>query len=495
MAEEGSQTSYAPCSPRYHVARLPYSVTLAGKAERLYEAATGATLLPWQHDVLSDWLARTPDGKAVYTTCGLSVPRQNGKTVIDVPFALYQAVVLHRRVLWTEHNYSTTVAMLEKFRKIFGRRPHDPMAPRNGFNELLVAVNSKTAQESMEFAGGGCIKFVTRTAATALGESYDIIVFDEAQELEDAQVQAIAPTTNAAPSHDMQIVKTGTPPRAGRRGGGSFAKTRRIALDGTDEHTCWCEYGCEDMPADISDPAVWHATNPSLGLVTDETSIRTMMGQMSEIAFVQDCLGYWLPGESADSAFSEVEWSATSVGDQVAMSIDGVTAYGVKFSPDGRTYAVSAAIRPADGDPYVELVDVADATRGVCGLARWISERMERVAVVVIDGRSYASTLAQALRDAGMRSRAAVVECGASQVQAAASMLTDRVHSRTLRHPVSPALDASATGSVLRRIGNSGGFGFGDGPSATSTPLESAALALWGAMTTKRHPGRRATVW
>lgn len=495
MAEEaGSKGSSAACSPNLHVAE-PYTETLAGKAEALYEAATDSRLLPWQHEVLSDWLARTPDGKSVHTTCGLCVPRQNGKTHIDICLALYLSVVMHRKVLWTEHNYSTTVEMLGRFRSIFGRKPNDPDPPKNGFNALLVGVNSKTAQESMDLLGGGKIKFVTRTAATSLGESFDDIIYDEAQELEDAQAQAITPTTNAAPSHDAQVFKTGTPPRAGRHGGSSFQKTRKTAQEGGNGFTCWCEYGISELPDDVSDVSLWYESNPSLGIVTEESSIRNCLDSMSRLAFAQDCLGYWLPEATADSAFSDEEWSRLAISDDEARSIHGTTAYGVKFSPDGRTYAISAAIRPEEGSPYVELIDMADASHGIGGLASWISQRKDRVSVVVIDGKSYASTLAQALRDSGMRNRNAVIECGAQQVQAASSLLSDAVHSGALRHPASEALDASAEGSIRRKIGSAGGFGFGDGPAAISAPLESASLALWGAMTTKRHPGRRATVW
>ena len=78
-----------------------------------------------------------------------------------------------------------------------------------------------------------------------------------------------------------------------------------------------------------------------------------------------------------------------------------------------------------------------------------------------------------------------VVECNPAGVQAAAAMLVDEVGSKTLTHIASPALDESATRSVRRDIGRDG-FGFGDGPNATSLPIESASLALWAAKNTRR---------
>ena len=74
--------------------------------------------------------------------------------------------------------------------------------------------------------------------------------------------------------------------------------------------------------------------------------------------------------------------------------------------------------------------------------------------------------------------------------QAAASMLRDEVNSGTTGHIASPALDESASRSVERKIGSSGGWGFGDGPDGISAPIESASLALYAARTTKRDPSR-----
>jgi hypothetical protein len=49
------------------------------------------------------------------------------------------------------------------------------------------------------------------------------------------------------------------------------------------------------------------------------------------------------------------------------------------------------------------------------------------------------------------------------------------------------ALRDSATTSIKRSIGRDG-FGFGG---ENATPIEAASLALWGARTTKRNPGKQ----
>ena len=492
----GSRTSYAACVPSFHSA-LPYGRSLADKAEELYRHATGTVLLDWQHDVLADWSAVAPASvgaglQFVHHRCGLCVPRQNGKTHVDVAWALYLALVLGYRVLWTEHKYTTILEMIDRFRRILGKRAHDPNAPKNGLNALVADVDNGTASEKYEFVGGGCIHFTTRTNASSLGSSYDVIFYDEAQALSEIQSQAITPTTNAAPHGNPQIIFTGTPPRP-TDAGTIFTKQRRLAREGAGGSRCWCEYGTEDAKADVTDRAVWYATNPSLGIVTQEVSLENDLDVMGRDGFLQDCLGWWLPErEVASSALSSEDWSKCAVTDAEARGINGVTAYGVKFSPDGRTFWISAAIRPDDGDPYVELIDLGDAKAGTPGLAAWIAERRSKTACTLIDGKDGAP-LVQRLRSLGMTHKGEVIECSPREAQAAASTMVDRVGNRQLRHPVSPALDESASGSVRRSIGHAG-YGFGDGPNAQSGPLESAALALEAVLTTRRNPQRKARI-
>lgn len=97
--------------------------------------------------MLDDWGARSPDGsRYLHASCGLSVPRQAGKSTDGIAWAAFRAVAEGARVLWTAHNYSTTCEMLRRFREVFGSRPNDPSAPLPDFNALLVGASSKTAQ-------------------------------------------------------------------------------------------------------------------------------------------------------------------------------------------------------------------------------------------------------------------------------------------------------------------------------------------------------------
>lgn len=53
----------------------------------------GISPFPWQRSILADWCACDADGKPAYVTCGLDVPRQNGKNAALEVYELYRLAV------------------------------------------------------------------------------------------------------------------------------------------------------------------------------------------------------------------------------------------------------------------------------------------------------------------------------------------------------------------------------------------------------------------
>lgn len=450
-------------------------------------ALAGYDLIDWQIDVIGVWSAFDEHGQWVHRRNGASVPRQAGKSVDGIVWALFLAAVLGYKVLWTDHNYSTTCEMLDRFRKILGRKPNDNYGIK-AFNRLVTATNSKTAQEAFEFKNGGVLAFSTRTKSAALGYSFDIVFYDEAQELAFEHVQAIMPTTSAGAKHNFQAIYLGTPTRAGSTAA-SFANMRAEALgDACGDDLSWVEWGAAEV-GDVLDETRLYSVNPSLESGrADINAIRSGIRAMlpDELAAAQEYFGYWLPGTTAASAIPAGAWEACETKEPME---GGKLAFGVKFSPDGRTVAVSWARAVRGGGSYVELYEVAGTSAGTGRLSDMLIRNAGDIAVAVIDGKSGAASLAQRLRDARFPARA-IEEGTPAKAQAAASMLLDEVSARTLAHIASPALDESAVKSVRRSIGHDG-FGFGDGPDSISCPIESASLALYGARTTKRDPNRK----
>ena len=105
---------------------------------------------------------------------------------------------------------------------------------------------------------------------------------------------------------------------------------------------------------------------------------------------------------------------------------------------------------------------------------------------MVIDGRNGVDVLADKLSGT-WRAKDSVIVAGSKNVLAAVSTLTDALNERRLTwYYGQEALRDSAVTSVRRPI--AGGWGFGGDNSA---PIEAAALALWGAKTSRRDPNKK----
>ena len=104
----------------------------------------------------------------------------------------------------------------------------------------------------------------------------------------------------------------------------------------------------------------------------------------------------------------------------------------------------------------------------------------------MIDGRNGADVLVDRIADT-WKIKGSVVRPSGRDVAAAAGTLTDALAEKSVSwYSGQEILRESAVTSIKRPL--SGGWGFGGD---NAPPIEAAALALWGAKTSKRDPMRR----
>lgn len=441
----------------------------------------GLDLFPWERDVLGAWCSIDADGGPSYTSCGLSVPRQNGKNAILESFELYELVAAGWHVLHTAHRVKTSKKSFQRLVRYFTDKRHPDVCG------LVENIRYTNGEEGIYLSNGGSVEFSARSRAGARGfDDINLVVFDEAQDLTDEQLNAIMYTLAASSTGERVMVFTGTPPDPGSPGD-VFGRVRAAALAGRERGSCWHEWGIAELPekgsafADLVDDV--YAANPSMGYLLSVDFTEKEFNKASLDGFARERLGWWSEA-GANAAVAPSLWEAA--GRSAAPSLAGGyrKAFGVKFSPDGSQVALSVCALPDGGVPHVELVGCASLADGVRWIADYLRDAEPTTAAVAMDGRNGMEQLLDSLR--GDYPRQALMVPGSRGVVAAASLMDGALRDRQVTRFADPgqaALDSSALSSVKRPIGSDGGWGYGGDESA---PLESAALALWAAKTTRR---------
>ena len=460
----------------------PPRIRTDGGDAALLMAAYGYPLDPWQRTVVDCWLGRDETGEYNVTSAGLSVPRQNGKNVCLEARELFGMVILGERILHTAHQVVTSKKSFRRLAAMFTDRKHPEMAA------LVKHIRQVNGEEGIELINGGSIEYSTRSRERGRGfDGISLLVYDEAQELTDDQMEAVMATLAASTTTTRQIIYTGTPPYPGAPGA-AFRRRRMISTTDPGVHDAWHEWSVEAETVDainIEDRDLWARVNPALGLRLTEAFTAEEMSTLSRDGFARERLGWWSPVLSRvlDYAIPAEIWDACRSEEGKP---EGKTAFGVKFTADGSEVCLCGAAIPAAGPARIEMIERKPTGMGTRWLAQWLNERYGRASCVVIDGRNGADVLVDRIADV-WKMRGSVVRPSGKDVAAAAGTLTDALAEQSVSwYFGQDDLRESAVTSIKRPIG--GGWGFGG---ENAAPIEAAALALWGAKTSKRDPTRR----
>lgn len=461
----GSQEPRIRIAPEYDQTEL--------RAVKLLKAS-GLLLDPWQSDILEDWMAMTPGKKWKCKTCGGSVPRQNGKTGLIEARSEVGMLLYGERVLYTAHLQKTATETFEEMADFF-----DTPALRKYLKDIKTALG----REQILLSNGGKIKFLARTRNGGRGQHGDLLIFDEAQELEESQQGSFIPAISA--SLNPQTIYVGTPPDP-TTPGVVFRNLRKKITDGETKTSAWFEYSIENI-GDVHNKDRWYATNPALGRRILEATVEGELEQMDIDTFARERLGWWTPVtvEKVEYAIPQELWDSAA---SEELKPEGKMAYGVKFSADGTEVCLCGAVIPKDGASRITLIDRKPTGYGTQWLADWLNERYEKASCVVIDGKNGVDVLIDKIAPV-WRYKDSVVRPRATDMIAAVSYLMDELTEESVTWYIKQdMLRESAITSTKRKIGNGGGWGFGGDD---STPIEACALALWGCYNSKRDPSRK----
>lgn len=449
---------------------LPYTETCGQDAAALYNA-TGHTAQEWQVLLLCDMLATDGDGLFVHTKFGYSVPRRNGKNEVVVMRELW-GLQQAEGILHTAHRTTTSHAAWERLCK--------------RLDEAKIEYKSiqATGRESVRLANGGRVEFRTRSSKGGLGEGFDLLVIDEAQEYTDDQESALKYVVSDAPN--PQTVFCGTPPTP-ISSGTVFLKLRNAALQGETKNTAWAEWSVEQQ-TDPHDVEAWYETNPSLGplgSILTERKIEDEIGP-DPIDFNIQRLGLWLK-YNQKSAISKSEWEGLCCSKLPALR--GKLYAGIKYGHDGDRVALSIAVKTAGGKVLVESIDCRPTRAGYAWIMNFLSKA--ELAAVAVDGANGQQLLADAMKKAKLK---APLLPTVKQIILANAAFEQAVYAKAICHMGQPSLAQAASNCEKRAIGTNGGFGYKAQIEGVRIELlDSAILAYWQCAEGKQQRRQRAS--
>lgn len=438
---------------------LPYSKTKGGEAIAKYNE-TGRTAQEWQEVLVYDMLAENDDDLWTHTKFGYSLPRRNGKNEVVAIRELY-GLESGEQMLHTAHRTKTSRMAWERLKKLLNDLGYSE--PDDYKTTSTIGMESIRLKKS-----GGRIDFGTRSSRSGLGEGFDLLVIDEAQEYTDDQQTALKYVVSD--SKNPQTVFCGTPPTP-VSSGTVFTKMRNNALAGATENTGWAEWS---VPAetDPHDKEAWYTCNPSLGTIISERSVADEIGD-DKLDFNIQRLGLWIR-YNLKSEISAQQWNELKV-DKIP-KFHGPLHVGVRYGHSSGNVSLSVAVKTTDDRVFVETIDNRPVRNG----NDWILEFIQSadVASVVIDGAQGQGVLAEQMKDAGLLKP---ILPTVKEVINANANFEQALFAKKICHGGQPSLGQSVSNCEKRAIGSAGGFGYKSlKESIDVSLLESVIMALYG---------------
>ena len=422
---------------------LPYKETKGPEAVKLYNK-TGRTARQWQELLIYDIMAVDQEGMWIHSTFGYAVPRRNGKTE-DIIMRIMHGIMNGEKVLYTAHMISTAHAVWETVCFLLDAAgiEYASVKAKGQENIRLYDENGKA------YKLDHLVNFRTRSNTGGLGEGYDTLIIDEAQEYTIDQESALKYVISA--SSNPQTIMLGTPPTAISHGT-VFQKLREKVLDGSTRYIGWAEWSVEYMhdPHDID---AWYETNPSLGQGLTERVIENEITS-DDVDFNIQRLGHWLSYSQA-SEFSKADWANLKI--EKIPQFKNKLFVGIKCGKDGKHIAMSIATKIDDGKIFVESIDCQSVRNGHLWIIAFL--RDADIEKVVIDGAGVQQVLSDEIKEFGIKLKPTLPKV--ADVIVANSMFEQAVtSSKSICHNDQPSLTQVVTNCKKRAIGTNSGFGY-----------------------------------
>ena len=429
---------------------------------------------PWQQLVLRH-------GFDTFETA-MCVARQNGKGEILMARELYGACELGERlIIHSAHEFATSQ---EHFRRM------EDKLEESGLDKLLKdkgGVKRSHGEEGFEFRNRSRIRFRTRTKGGGRGFTGDLVVLDEAQELDEFFHGTLLPIVSArsmagrpqvwyaANAVDQMIHDNGVVFARMRERG--IAKERDIAYF---EWSMECDSVDEATDEMLASEEAQAQANPGLGIRISPAHIAKELRSMSKRQFAtqRGNIGDYPSTDGVPSVIDLELWER--IADPASEPV-GPVAYAFDTRPDRSRSVVAAVGRRADGDLHIEIGEHKEGTGWLVDLLESI-ERAKVPIGIVCDGVGPASSLVPEL----IQRNVTVEVLNTPEMGEACGMFYDAVVQERLHHTGDTALLHAIKGAVQRPLGDRWAWSRRNSISDIS-PLVACTLGVWKVITDEQN--------
>lgn len=355
--------------------------------------AVGLRLLPWQKLVLRNALGERVNGAWDAFEVGLIVPRQNGKNVVLLARELAGLFLFgESQIIHTAHKFKTARSAFRDLRKI--------VEDNSFLLDRVAKINESNDNVSILLKNGNRIDFLARQGGGGRGLSGDLVVLDEAFQIDETLVSDLLPTLSARPSPQLWYTSS-----TGFEYSDVLRSVRDRALEKPDEnkHLAFFEWSADldEVEWDSVDAVV--QSNPSLGYVQSWDWIREVdLRGMSESAYRRERLGVWADA-SNEAAIGVDVWKRSEASPEVLVGVKPVRrSLGLEVTRDRDLAVLAGAVELSDGRVVVDIVAAQAGVAWVQDEVAAVVKRQKPYAGVVVDAMSGAASLGMALSQAGV---------------------------------------------------------------------------------------------
>lgn len=375
---------------------------------------------PWQEVTTRGILAIGPDGLWLHQAAVIIAARQNGKTLSAADLRIMSGLfVFGEKIVYSAQRWKTAESIYNRINRLIKSRPSlDARVIRRTCSQGQASFEIQLDPEPGEDVGkiSSC-EFITRSIDSGRGlDEIDLIIYDEAYNLKDAETAALSPTQMAS-RNPQTIYLSSAVNQEMHANGHVLARLRDRALAAIKSGAgagglYFAEYMAPLPPEDCTDaqrrairedPETWRLANPSYGVIQTEAKVRKLLAEMSPKAFEVEILGWgdWpVVGDTVRPIDADT-WAGRHDPEPVYLN-PYPASISVDRCPLTKRWSVAGAQFVASGNVHVEVAynQQASVTDVVAWLLTVIADADP--AVLVIESRSGAAILVPYLRAHGI---------------------------------------------------------------------------------------------